>query len=101
MTNEDYQLYVKLKLMPRDLLEQLAEESAELAQAALKMIRACEFSENSTPMTEWEAMANLIEEVNDVLMVLYLLEVENDLLNVDAVKANRKWRRWAKRLGAE
>lgn len=43
MTNEDYQLYIKLKLMPRDLLEQ----------------------------------------------------------HVDAVKANRKWRRWAKRLGAE
>lgn len=98
---KNYKRYVQVSLDYHDGLQLLAEESTELAQAALKMIRACEFSENSTPMTEWEAMANLIEEVNDVLMVLYLLEVENDLLNVDAVKANRKWRRWAKRLGAE
>lgn len=47
------------------MLEQLAEEASELAQAALKLARI-ERGENPTPVTENEAEAHLIEEYTDV-----------------------------------
>ena len=47
------------------MLEQLAEEASELAQAALKCARI-ERGENPTPVTEREAEAHLIEEYTDV-----------------------------------
>lgn len=47
------------------MLEQLAEEAAELAQAALKCARI-ERGENPTPVTKREAKAHLIEEFTDV-----------------------------------
>jgi NTP pyrophosphatase (non-canonical NTP hydrolase) len=47
------------------MLEQLAEEAAELAQAALKLARI-ERGENPTPVTKREAKAHLIEEFTDV-----------------------------------
>ena len=45
------------------LLRQLAEESAELAQAALKLIRA---KRKETPVTVQEARADLVKELADV-----------------------------------
>ena len=47
------------------MLEQLAEEASELAQAALKLARI-ERGENPTPVTEDEAYKNLVEEYTDV-----------------------------------
>lgn len=47
------------------MFEQLAEEAAELAQAALKCARI-ERGENPTPVTKREAKAHLIEEFTDV-----------------------------------
>ena len=47
------------------MLEQLAEEAAERAQAALKLARI-ERGENPTPVTEDEAYKNLVEEYTDV-----------------------------------
>ena len=47
------------------MLEQLAEEAAELAKAALKLARICR-AENPTPVTESEAYKNIIEEYTDV-----------------------------------
>lgn len=44
------------------LLEQLAEESAELAQAALKMARKIR-NENPTPKSRADCVANLQEEI--------------------------------------
>lgn len=46
---KDDKLYVLQHLDRRTLLEQLAEEAAELSQAALKAIRAEELSNNPTP----------------------------------------------------
>lgn len=46
-------------------LEQLAEESAELAQAALKMARKPR-GENPTPKSRADCIANLQEEIADV-----------------------------------
>lgn len=45
------------------MLRQLAEECAELAQAALKLIRAVN---HETPMSELEARLHFIEEMADV-----------------------------------
>lgn len=86
--------YILSVLNDHELLEQLAEEAAELSQAALKLIRASGYSNNPTPVTEQEAEANLEEELHDVLAVASLLgiiEYDDD--------ENPKWKRWAERLG--
>ena len=51
------------------MLEQLAEEAAELAHAALKYARILR-DENPTPVSMDDAIANLSEEVTDVSMCL-------------------------------
>ena len=68
-----YQKYILNVLTERELLEQLAEEAAELSQAALKLIRAGGMSNNATPITEQKAIDNLKEELHDVLAVASLL----------------------------
>ena len=86
--------YILSVLDERTLLEQLAEEASELAQAALKLIRAAEYSNNPTPITLQEAQVSLDEELHDVLAVASLLgiiEYDDD--------ENPKWKRWAERLG--
>lgn len=90
-----YDSYEAVSDLPvRDLLEQLAEESAELSQAALKLIRAKGMSQNPTPISEVEALASLIEEVNDVLIILVIL----GLADQSAVHDWRKLARWAERI---
>lgn len=89
---DSYQLVSDLPA--RDLLEQLAEESAELSQAALKLIRAQGMSQNPTPISEVEALASLKEEVNDVLIILVIL----GLADQSAVHDWRKLARWAERI---
>ena len=86
--------YIQSRLSRRDLYEMLAEEAAELAQAALKVIRAEEMSGSITPVSAEEAHATLNEEVVDVLVVLAALNVE--IFN--AQLANEKAQRWADRL---
>lgn len=49
------------------VLRQLAEECTELAQAALKMIRA---QRRETPVLPLEARENFLEEVADVYVML-------------------------------
>ena len=82
-------------ILPKtEILAQLAEEASELAQAALKLIRAAEYSNNPTPITLQEAQVSLDEELHDVLAVASLLgiiEYDDD--------ENPKWKRWAERLG--
>lgn len=97
-----YQDFVWKKLATRDLLEQLAEEASELAQAALKMIRAVGYSENKTPVTIETAKENLQEEADDTLMMLSLLGLLTDGNPEDKWQNpdnNPKWERWATRLG--
>lgn len=53
------------------VLEQLAEECTELAQAALKLARILR-EENPTPVTREEARAALQEEKGDVMVCLYV-----------------------------
>ena len=68
---DSYQLVSDLP--DRDLLEQLAEESVELSQAALKLIRARGISQRPTPISEDEALASLKKEALDVLIILLFL----------------------------
>ena len=56
------------------MLEQLAEEAAELAQAALKCARILR-DENPTPVNMDDAIANLSEEVTDVSVCLDELKI--------------------------
>lgn len=72
--------------------EQLAEEAAELAQAALKSARI-ERGINPTPVDEDTAYLNLIEEVADLTVCLKVLNIKpNEKL------CNEKLARWSKRL---
>ena len=52
------------------VLRQLAEESAELCQAALKVVRAMH---GETPVTQVEAQDQLLEEIADVKIMLNIL----------------------------
>lgn len=88
------------KLDERTLLEALAEEAAELSQAALKLIRARGLSKNTTPKTEAEATYNLVEEMTDCSMVMTLLCLKNKSIPKTEVE-HGKWKRWAERLGYE
>lgn len=76
-----------------DLYEQLAEEAAELAQAANKMARVLRGT-NPTPKTEEEARNNLIEEYTDVVSVgTNILDIHPDWLIGDY-----KLYRWRNRI---
>ena len=82
-----------------EALAQLSEESAELAEAALKLRRAMG-TKNPTPVTVEEARDNLLEEIADVSNCIIALGLDTgiDRLYVQGVMS-RKTRRWAVRLG--
>lgn len=84
---------IKLFLNEHELLKQLAEECSELSQAALKAIRAKGYSLNWTPKSKDEAQADLIEEAQDVMSLLYLLGILPD-----DIENYWKYDRWADRL---
>lgn len=89
--------YVKTHTELRDFLEILAEEAAELAQAALKVIRAEELSNIPTPTSAEEAHKKLIEEVADVQNCLNALGMSSESRVLGKIMAN-KMERWVKRL---
>lgn len=72
--------------------EQLAEECAELAQAAIKMSRYIR-GENPPAKEPWEIVKSLTEEVTDVKICLVCLGIE-----ADEEIAERKFARWHQRL---
>ena len=80
------------------LLEQLAEECAELAQASLKYARLLR-GENPTPKTEQECLESLTEEMADVELCNSLL-MGGDYVDFDAVMEliEVKDKRWHERL---
>lgn len=83
---------IRRMLPPAELLAQLAEEAAELSQAALKFRRALDGS-NPTPKTLAEAALDLQEELSDVTLCAKLLNLYPD---TDVMEA--KCRRWVNRL---
>lgn len=94
----DYLDFIRANLSERAMLEQLAEEAAELAQAALKMIRASSH-ENPTPVTPEEAYRNIIEECADISLCLIALgyDTEKDRLLVERTM-RVKQQRWVERI---
>ena len=88
--------YIQNRISRSELLAQLAEECAEMAQAALKLRRTMN-DENPTPVSREDAEANLIEEHADVNLVLMALgwQDKHERQRIVGEKAER----WAKRLG--
>ena len=74
------------------LLEQLAEECAELAHAALKCARVIR-QENPTPVTQSQAASAVIAEFTDLMVVCDVLGLEED-----GKAAFGKMSRWENRL---
>ena len=58
--------YIAANLSDEDILCQIAEEAAELAQAALKLRRAITQT-NPTPVSDEEAVDSIIEEYADTI----------------------------------
>ena len=81
------------------LLEQFAEECAELAHALLKLARIRR-GENPTPVTEEEAIRNVHEELADVENCLTVLWNTTDWFDMDlcVTMEKKKMKRWAERV---
>lgn len=90
------EIKIKEYLGESEMLCQLAEEAAELSQAALKLRRALGCN-NPTPVTVEEARRNLVEEAADVYNVLGLLLDAADNAEIYSI-IRRKKERWLKRL---
>lgn len=67
--------YISKKVPEGALLCQIAEEAAELAQAALKYRRTMS-EENPTPVQAVEALRHLLEEAADVQLALDVWKVK-------------------------
>ena len=80
------------------MLRQMAEECSELAQAALKYIRAVR---KETPMRIVEAIEHLTEEIADVLLMIDAVSATvltwRDVDDVQAIK-EQKLDRWKTRM---
>ena len=84
------------RLLPiEEHLAGLAEEAAELAQAALKLRRVYDGA-NPTPTEPEVAEENLYEEVADVLLYIKLLQMNNTYIDQ---LMSKKYERWCKRMG--
>ena len=78
-----------------EALAQLAEEAAELSQAALKCRRAID-GRNPTPKTESQCWDDLEEEFTDVIHCARVLGITHSEYQI-----RRKTDRWRSRLGLE
>ena len=89
---------MSIKELPIDTrLIQLAEEAAELSQAAIKYVRVLR---GETPVTKEYALQNLTEEVADVSVCMTSV---NDLVRMSEVAEIivEKVKRWEDRADAE
>ncbi len=89
-------------MKPEDLpievrLIQLAEEAAELSQAALKLVRA---RHGDTPVTQHQASAHLLEEMADVSVCMTALQDIAPLARVGEIIA-QKAQRWEDRINGK
>lgn len=81
-----------------EVLAQLAEESAELAQAALKLRRTLT-GKSPTPVPYGEAIDNLLEELADVAACVDAIGLSDVNQAIVREYKRRKLRRWMARLG--
>jgi NTP pyrophosphatase (non-canonical NTP hydrolase) len=94
--NKNQLEYVRAEMPADELLTQLAEEAAELAQAALKLRRTIT-TLNPTPTTAERALDNLREEVADVCLLFKVMQIDTDNTEHKAAMAY-KLRRWVERI---
>lgn len=86
---------IKISQTPEEYrLRILAEECTELAQAALKLIRAMDYD---TPVTVSQARENLIEECADVLVGMKAILSKDQMKGVQSMES-KKVARWELRL---
>jgi NTP pyrophosphatase (non-canonical NTP hydrolase) len=88
--------FIRREVPNRELLAQLAEEAAELAQAALKLRRALD-NVNPTPVKPSDALEDLKEEVADVCLILHVLQIDTDSHEHKDTRAI-KLQRWVDRI---
>lgn len=80
------------------LLEQTAEEAAELTQAALKLSRVRR-GQNPTPVTYEQARDHLVEELADIKLCIEVLETGWPQFKCDSMQIKqKKLDRWYGRL---
>lgn len=98
--DEAQQLFRRIKEMPlRDRLESVAEEAAEVGQAALKFIRSKGLSENPTPVDGLTAWENLCEEITDLCLALEVSGFDvRGFTDYARTTDNPKLKRWVDRL---
>lgn len=87
--------YVKRYVPRRARLEQVAEEATELAQAALKLIRA-EGTDNPTPTSRTEAKKHFWEEVADINNAISAIGWKSPEIQMEMEEM--KMIRWAERI---
>lgn len=91
--------FIRMTLPPEEILCQLAEEAAELSQAALKLRRSIN-GVNPTPKPVEECWKDFLEEVADVCICLDMLGVLDEPANSEIETiVKSKLTRWAGRLG--
>lgn len=88
---------IKDCLPETEILAQLAEESTELAQAALKLRRVLDGT-NPTPATEVEGWEHLMEEYADVLNCIDALHLDLGDMEIVSIYRQEKMTRWLARL---
>ena len=89
---------MNIRDLPEDTrLIQLAEESSELAQACLKMVRVMD---GDTPLPEQYVRDNLIEEIADVSVCMTALQDIAPLARVGEI-ITQKAQRWEDRLNGK
>lgn len=93
--------YIAANLSDEDILCQIAEEAAELAQAALKLRRAITGT-NPTPVSYEDAIYNLIEEYGDVVGAFRVYakksKIDTEVYELSNENIESKFDRWAKRI---
>lgn len=92
-----YNVLIRRNLSPDDVILQLAEEAAELAQAAAKYLRARR-GKNPTPVSVDEAYRKMREEYIDVINCAYILNLDLSDAVVQNDGALTKLDRWVERL---
>jgi hypothetical protein len=90
--------YITARLGTLEILCQLAEEAAELAQAALKLRRVLDKT-NPTPVDFNAAYDNLLEEIADVEGAVKVLTLDRKKEEIAKISSD-KITRWAQRLRA-
>ena len=88
---------IRAHLDDDEVLTQLAEEAAELAQAALKLRRAIT-GKNPTPINEGYALQGLLGEIADVNACVACASFSNKDYGVMLDLRDYKLERWATRL---